>query len=159
MAAVTIARVPEGVSGWIAPEVPTRMNVSAPSLMSSSTAMADEGHKGVERGGAVDEHEIVVGLDVRERFLELPDLADARVRAVEVDGTRAADEHVNRAGAASCPAARRDRLTHGALLGRGENIGDCEMAGNLNVHAGGGVGLGVEIDHERAQTAREGRRR
>ena len=44
IAAVTMASVPLGVSGWIAPEVPTRMNVSAPSLSSSSTAIAEDGH-------------------------------------------------------------------------------------------------------------------
>jgi len=39
----------------------------------------------IERRRAVDEHEVVVGLDVGQCLLELPDLANARMRSIEVD--------------------------------------------------------------------------
>ena len=34
---------PHSISRWMAPQVPTRMNVSAPMAMSSSSALAVEG--------------------------------------------------------------------------------------------------------------------
>ena len=112
----------------------------------------------VERRRAVDEHEVVVGLDVGESFFELPDVADARVRSVEVDGRRAADHDVDLAGAAFSPAAGRDRGAHDLLLGRGEHIGHVEVTGDMDVHAGRHIGLRVEIDDEGSKTAGEGRR-
>lgn len=106
--------------------------------------------EGVERGGAVDEHEVVVVLDVREGLFEFPDVTDRRVRSVEVDGGRAADEHVDRAGVGLGPPARGDRLTDRLLLGRSENVGNVQSTGEGDVHAGGHIGLGIEVDDESA---------
>jgi hypothetical protein len=116
--------------------------------------------EGVQRRGAVDQHELVVGLHVREGLLELPDLADRRMGAVEVDRGRAPDHHIDgRLGIRSRPAARGDRRTDDLLLRRGEHIGDVQVAGHLDVHAGRDVGLRVEVDDEGPDAAREGRRR
>jgi hypothetical protein len=113
--------------------------------------------EGVEGGGAVDEHEVVVGLDVSEGLLELPDLPDAGVRSVEIDRRRTADHHVDLAGTALRPAAGSDRGTHDLLLRGGEDIRHVEVSGDVDVHAGGDVRLGVEIHDEGPQTLREGR--
>jgi hypothetical protein len=113
----------------------------------------------VEGGGAVDEYEVVVVLHVGEGLLELPDLPDARVRPVEIDRRRAADHHIDLAGTTLRPPARSDRGTHDLFLGGGENIGDVEVAGDVDVHAGGDIRLGVEVDYEGPEALREGRRR
>jgi hypothetical protein len=42
-APVVITRSPKAISGWIPPQEPTRIQVSAPTRASSSTAMAAEG--------------------------------------------------------------------------------------------------------------------
>ncbi len=82
------------------------------------------------------------------------------MRSVEVDRGRAADQR--RRSCSERPSAQplgaiaeRDDL----LLGRGEHIGDVEVPGDLDVHAGRDVGLRVEVDDEGREAAREGRRR
>ena len=112
--------------------------------------------QGIERRGGVDQHEVVVGLDVGERLLELPDVPDAGVRPVEVDGGRAPDHHVDLAGAAARPAARGDRGADDLLLGGGEDVGDVEMTGDADVETRRDIRLRVEIDDEGSQSAGEG---
>ena len=63
--------------------------------------------------------------------------------------------HVDLAGASPGPPARRDRRAHDLLLRAGENIGDIEMPGDVDVHASRDVRLRIEVDHERAQTPGE----
>ena len=41
-------------------------------------------------------------------------------------------------------------------FGRGEDIGDVEVTGDVDVHAGRDVGLRVEVDDEGRDAAREG---
>jgi len=112
----------------------------------------------VERRRTVDEHELVLLLDVRERLLEFPDVADGGVRSVEVDRGRRSDEHVDRARTAAGPARRRDGRADDLLLGRGQHVGDVEVTGDVDVHAGRDIRLWVEVDHERRDTPCEGRR-
>ncbi len=111
----------------------------------------------VERRGAVDQDEVVVGLDGGQRLFELPDVAHAGVGAVEVDRRRAADQDVDGSGVHLRPAARGDRLADDLLLGVGQDIGDVESTGHLDVHPGGHIGLRVEVDDERSDTTGEGR--
>lgn len=113
--------------------------------------------EGVERRRAVDENEVVVGLDRREGLFELPHVAHAGVRAVEVDRRRAADEHVDRAGVHLRPAAGGDRLADDLLLRVRQDIGDVESSCHLDVHAGGHIGLRVEVDDESTDAPGEGR--
>ncbi len=115
--------------------------------------------EGIEGGRAVDEHQVVVGLDVGESLFEFPDVADARVRAVKVDGGGRTDEHVDLAGTPLRPPARRNGRANDLLLGGGEHIRDVEMTGDADVHARRHVRLRVKIDDEGTQTLGEGRGR
>src|SRR5690606_27106693 len=115
--------------------------------------------QGVERGRAVDEHEVVLVLDEGERLLHLPDVAHGGVWAVIVDGRRAAQHDVDLARVHLRPAARRDRLADGLLLGVLEHIGDVEALGRAHIEAGRDIGLRVEVDDKRADAAGERRRR
>src|SRR5690606_11974284 len=67
-----------------------------------------------------------------------------------------ADEQIDRARMHLRPPTGRDRLADDLLLGVLQHVGDVQPAGDLNVHAGGDVRLGVEIDHEGADAAGEG---
>lgn len=98
--------------------------------------------------GAVDEDEVVIGLDRRQRLFELPDVTHARVRPVEVDGGRAADQDIDRPGVDLRPPARRDRLSDDLLFGVSEDVGDIESTGHLDIHAGRDIRLRVEVDDE-----------
>lgn len=111
----------------------------------------------IEGRRTIDEDEVILRLDVRERLLELPDVTDRGVRSVEVDRRGAADHDVDSAGVRLRPPGRSDRLTHRLLLGRGEDIGDAQPAGQRDVHAGRHVGLRVEVDDERPDALRERR--
>ena len=51
----------------------------------------------------------------------------------------------------------RDRRADDLLLRDGEHIGDVEVAGDLDVHAGRDIGLRVEVDDEGPDAAGEGR--
>ena len=115
--------------------------------------------EGVQRRRAVDEHEIVVGLDVGERLFKLPNIADARMRPVEINGRRAPDHDVDLARTASGPAAGRYCRANDLFFRRSQYVCDVEVAGDINVHAGRNIRLGVKIDHERAHPPRERRRR
>lgn len=114
--------------------------------------------QGVQRRGAVDQDEVVVGFDGSERLFELPDVADARMRSVEVDGGRAADENIDRARMNLRPSAGGDRLTDDFLLRVRQDIGDVESSGHLDVHAGGHIGLRIEVDDKSTDAPGEGRR-
>ena len=67
-----------------------------------------------------------------------------------------ADEDVDLARPARVHPLDGDRGADGLLLGRGEHVGDVEVAGDGDVHAGRDVGLRVEVDDERRQALREG---
>ncbi len=111
----------------------------------------------VQRGRAVDEHQVVVCFDGCQRLFELPDVAHARVRSVEVDRGGASDQHVDGSGVHFGPAAGGDRLTDDLLLRVRQDIGDVEPTCHLDVHSGGHIGLRVEVDDERSDTTGEGR--
>ena len=113
--------------------------------------------QGVQRRRAVDQHEVVVGLDGCEGLFQLPHVADARVRPVEVDRRGAADEDIDRPGVHLRPAAGSDRLTDDLLLRVRQDVGDVESSGHLDVHPGGDVGLRVEVDDERPDSSGESR--
>lgn len=113
--------------------------------------------QGVQGRCAVDEDEVVLGLDGREGLFQLPHVAHARVRAVEVDRGGAADEDIDRPGVHLRPPAGRDRLTDDLLLRVRQDIGDVESSGHLDVHPGGDVGLRVEVDDERPDSSGESR--
>ena len=78
------------------------------------------------------------------------------MRAIEVDRRGRPDHDVDRAGVDLRPAAGGDRLAHDLLFRVGQDVGDVELAGHLDVHAGGDIRLRVEIDHEGADTSGEG---
>lgn len=111
----------------------------------------------VQRRCAVDEHEVVVGLDGCERLFELPHVAHARVRTVEVDCGGAADEDIDRSWVHLRPAAGGDRLPDDLLLRVRQDVGDVETSGHLDVHPGGDVGLRVEVDDESPDSSGESR--
>lgn len=113
--------------------------------------------QGIQRRCAVDEHEVVLGLDGCESLLQLPHVAHARVRAVEIDRGGTADEDIDRPGVHLRPPAGRDRLTDDLLLRVRQDIGDVESSGHLDVHPGGDVGLRVEVDDERPDSSGESR--
>ena len=50
----------------------------------------------------------------------------------------------------------RDRRAHDLVFRRGQHVGDVEVPGDRDVHAGGDVRLRVEIDDERRDALREG---
>ncbi len=113
--------------------------------------------EGIQRGRAVDEDQVVVRLDGSQRLFELPDVAHARVRSVEVDRRGASDQHIDRSGVHLRPTAGGDRLTDDFLLRVRQDIGDVEPTCHLDVHSGGHIGLRVEVDDERSDTTGEGR--
>lgn len=111
----------------------------------------------IQRWRAVDEDEVVVGFDGSEGLLELPHIADTRVRTVEVDRRGTADEYIDGSGVHLRPAAGGDRLTDDLLLRVRQDVGDVETSGHLDVHPGGDVGLRVEVDDESPDSSGEGR--
>src|SRR5690606_34025614 len=113
--------------------------------------------EGVEGRCTVDEYQVVVLLDVGQRFFQLPDVSDARMGPVEVDGRRAADHDVDLAGATLRPSARGDGGANDLLLGGGENIRHIQVSGDVDVHAGGDIGLRVKVDDKGAEALGEGR--
>ena len=80
------------------------------------------------------------------------------MRSVEIDRGGAADHDVDRAGTVAGPPARGDSRTDGLLLGRTENIGDVEVTGYLDIHAGRHIGLRIEIHDECSHSTGEGSR-
>jgi hypothetical protein len=129
------------------------------------SGLGDDGHtvgrspggagEGVQRRRAVDEDEVVVLLDVGEGLFELPDVADGRVRPVEVDGRGRSDHDVDLALGALRPPRGGDRLTDDLLLRVLEHVRHVEVAGDVDVEAGRDVRLRVEIHHQRAQSLGE----